>query len=74
MKTKFYKRLVPIALIASMAVTNVGMTSASAEEVTAGFTQSVDADVVGSDGDTLAIPEDSEAIAEAKTAYIQFPL
>jgi hypothetical protein len=33
MKTKFYKRLVPIALIASMAVTNVGMTSASAAEI-----------------------------------------
>jgi hypothetical protein len=33
MKTKFYKRLVPIALIASMAITNVGITSASAEAI-----------------------------------------
>jgi hypothetical protein len=47
MKTKFYKRLVPIALIASMAMTNVGITSASAQEITASYGQTVELENVG---------------------------
>jgi hypothetical protein len=46
MKTKFYKRLVPIALIASMAVTNVGITSAGAQEIVEAG-KSITAPVVG---------------------------
>ena len=47
MKTKFYKRLVPLALIASMAMTNVGITSASAQEITASYGQTVEFENVG---------------------------
>jgi hypothetical protein len=54
MKTKFYKRLVPIALIASMAVTNVGMTSAGAQEIVEAG-KSIVAPWVGlEDGDSFA--------------------
>lgn len=71
MKTKFYKRLVPLALIASMAVTNVGITSASANTpVAIEQTTGIDAPVVGAAADGLTSqPEFELNVTQAEFQY-----